>query len=310
MSLAGRTKTLLYRRPKDLIAQIWRFGPRAYFSLNRWQQNMEQAARELQPPEFTESEEPISLWFLTGSNFWYQTAFCAWSFSRQSSLPVELNLIDDGTLKPEQTSNLRRLFPTGQTVDRSAAQARMAKYLPPEDFPVLNQRWNDYINIRKLTDIHLGSTGVKVVLDSDMLFFHPPTELVSWVKNPDQPTMVMTDCEESYGYSRKILHELSGTELPPLLNVGVTGLSSEALDWEELEQWCEALVEREGTSYYLEQALIAMLAARSGVRVLSADKYLTFPRKAKTLAREGVLHHFVAESKAWYFERGWRLAMK
>ncbi|MFM8927856.1 MAG: hypothetical protein ACKOFA_06680 [Rhodoluna sp.] len=178
-----------------------------------------------------------------------------------------------------------------------------------EKYPVLHELRNKYIHIRKLTDIHLGSNGAKLVLDSDMLFFERPDELLSWYSLPNQPCL-MVDCEESYGYSRKLMEELAGAPIPALLNVGICGLVSELINWEKLEYWCQTLLAREGTSYYLEQALVAMLAAQSSPTVMPRSRYITFPTRQQALNREGVLQHYVADSKAWYFGLAWRLLTK
>lgn len=117
----------------------------------------------------------------------------------------------------------------------------------------------------------------------------------------------MTDCVESYGYSRPLMEELAGAPIPSLLNVGICGLRSEDLDWEELEHWCRTLLEREGTSYYLEQALVAMLAARSAPVVMHREDYITFPDRQQVREGYGILQHYVADSKPWYFGGAWRL---
>jgi len=91
------------------------------------------------------------------------------------------------------------------------------------------------------------------------------------------------------------------------VNVGICGLASELINWEELEYWCQILVEREGTSYYLEQALVAMLAARANHTVMPRSNYITFPTRQQAMAGEGVLQHYVADSKPWYFEEAWKI---
>jgi hypothetical protein len=95
-----------------------------------------------------------------------------------------------------------------------------------------------------------------------------------------------------------------------LLNVGICGLASELINWEELEHWCQTLVEREGTSYYLEQALVAMLAARTNPTVMPPSIYITFPIRQQTMAGQGVLQHYVADSKPWYFGEAWKVMLK
>jgi hypothetical protein len=353
----GQLKTFLYRQPKDELQRLLRWGPTAYFHCDAWAREMEEAAwqlpedrgrkteggedllssnrplsSDLRPPT-SNSSPPVSLWFLTGKRFWYQTAFCAWTFARQSGREVVLNLVDDGTLDARYEEGLRRIFPEGVTLRKEAVSDRIETLLPIDRFPILRQRWNDYIHIRKLTDIHLGSTGVKLVLDSDMLFFRCPVALLEWwdashgTGDSGQETVplvpsslspvsslfspcLMTDCVESYGYSRALMEELTETRIPPLLNVGICGLRSEDLNWEEMEHWCRTLLEREGTTYYLEQALVAMHASRMSSMVLPPEDYITFPSRIQGISGDGVMQHYVADSKPWYFGSAWKRALK
>lgn len=301
----SRIKSAVYRRPKDELLRMLRWGPRAYFLCNSWAREMEASISKLAPHDFPIAEA-IECWFLTGQRFWYQTAYCAWSLEGHTKRTVSLNMIDDGTLHQSQVKELRRLFPNGVTVEKADVLDRLNVHLPEERFPYLRKKWHDYINIRKLIDVHLGSSGEKLVLDSDMLFFSRPKELIAWVDNP-QGVCLMTDCIESYGYSRTLMESLCGESIPSLLNVGVTGLPSDWIDWEMLESWTKSLIESEGNSYYLEQALIAMLAAKcKHLTVLPAEKYITFPTKSQVIDRVGILQHYVADSKPWYFREAWR----
>jgi hypothetical protein len=142
-----------------------------------------------------------------------------------------------------------------------------------------------------------------------MLFFRSPDALLAWWDKPDQPCL-MLDCEESYGYTRPLLENLAGVSLLPSLNVGICGLDSSSIDWDQLEYWCRSLVEGEGTSYYLEQALAAMLASRCQPIVLPRADYITFPTHQQVAQGSGVLQHYVSDSKPWYFRTAWRLASK
>lgn len=306
-------KSALIRRPRQELARLHRWGPRAYLRCAAWARQMEQAAMTLKPitpfgDPADQGARPLEVWFLTGDRFWYQTAFCAWSLAKQAGRPLLLHLVDDGSLKAEQEQQLRHLFPRGVTRWCDDLSAMVAEQLPQTQFPLLRQRWLDYIHIRKLIAIHLNSSGYKLVLDSDMLLFRPPVELLSWWDQPDGPCL-MLDCIESYGYSRPLLEQLAGAPIPAQLNVGVCGVNSDSIDWQELEHWCRILVNQEGGSYYLEQALVAMLAARTTPTVLSRERYITFPTKEQSRRGEGVLQHYVADSKPWYFQTAWRQAL-
>ena len=84
------------------------------------------------------------------------------------------------------------------------------------------------------------------------------------------------------------------------------GLRSEALDWEELETWCRRLLDREGSHYLQEQALTAMLLAGSACAIAPTGQYVVNPDCAESKRPRAALHHYVAESKAWYFRFGWK----
>ena len=303
----SKAKTLLVRLPRDEFRRLRRWGPRAYVRIPTWKRQMESAACRLPPlqPEHP-GQSPLEVWFLTGRQFWYQTAFCAWSLARHSGRPLTVQLADDGTLTPELEQELRRLFPQGSTHWRQQCLECFERLLPAGRYPTLHQRWHDYINLHKLTAPHITGRGVQLVLDSDMLFFRRPEALLAWWDRRDQPCL-MVDCEESYGYSRPLLERLAGVGLLPSLNVGICGLASESIDWDELEFWCSSLVEAEATSYFLEQALVAMLASRARPTVLPRAEYITCPTRGDVENGAGVLQHYVADSKPWYFGKAWRL---
>lgn len=306
-STLSAAKTLLVRQPLAEFKRLRRWGPHAYVRTSVWAQQMEAAAHRLPVPTSTSIEPALEVWFLTGKRFWYQTAFCAWTLAHSSGRRLAVHLADDGTLTPELEQQLRRLFPDGRTHWREACLKRFEALLPASQYPTLHQRWHDYINLHKLTAPHLGSSGVQLVLDSDMLFFRRPEALLHWWDHRDQPCL-MVDCEESYGYSRPLLERLAGVPILSSLNVGICGLNSDSIDWDELEYWCRSLVEAEGTCYYLEQALVAMLASRVQPTVMPRAEYITLPSRNQVDHGLGILHHYVADSKPWYFRKAWRCA--
>ena len=268
---------------------------------------MEAAARTLPPPP-AGSGPPVELHLLTGRRFWYQTAFCLHTFARHADRAVAPIIYDDGTLTEEYRTLLARLFPATRFVLQTETLARLDAALPATRFPMLRERWLNYPNIRKLTDVHAGQTGWKLVLDSDLLFFRRPTLLLDWLDRPQQPLHAV-DCETSYGYSRSLMNELAGAPVADLVNVGLTGLDGAELDWDKLEHWCRTLITRERTSYYLEQALIAMLVAGRPCTVAPAADYITLPVLPEARECHAVMHHYVAHSKRWYFQTNWRRSL-
>ena len=309
MSLSGQLLYQLWHRPMGRIRDsLTNGGPWQEHRTERGRLEMENEAVKL--PVLPIATGPaLDLHLLTGRRFWYQTAFCLWTLARQTGRPLAPVIYDDGSLTDEFRAPLARLFPAARFVARSETVARLDKLLPVAKFPALRERWLNYPNIRKLIDPHLSSTGWKLVLDSDLLFFHRPQFLIDWIDHPTRPLHAV-DCETSYGYSRPLMYELAGAQVRDLVNVGLTGLNSGELDWERLESWCQILINREQTNYYLEQALVAMLVAGRECAIAPADEYVTLPVEPEVTACRAVMHHYVAHSKRWYFQHNWRRTLR
>lgn len=305
MITPGQLLLHLYHQPVGkLRACVREGGPWAQRKTAQGRRDMEQAAKRL-PPLPARAGEPVTVHLLTGRRFWPLTAFCLHSLARHSPVPISAQLYDDGTVDAETCARLRALGPGVTLHPEAAIQERLDRHLPAARFPALRERWLHYPNLRKLTDPHVGAHGWKLALDSDLLFFRRPDALLRWAQAPAAPLHAV-DCEESYGYSRKLLERLAGAPLPPLVNVGLCGLRSDTLDWERLEAWTAGLIAAERTNYYLEQALVAMMMAREPQPViLPAEDYVTFPGRQEVERPQAVMHHYVAHSKRWYFQVGW-----
>lgn len=309
MSLPGKLLYRFWYQPVGKIADVVAAGgPLEMYRTKRGQTEMETAARTLPLlPEFP--DRPLHVHLLTGNRFWYQTAFCMWSFAQRARRTIAPTLYDDGTLLTEQWITVKKLFPLAELVSREKSLAKLNQFLPVSKFPTLRERWINYPNIRKLIDPHIGGTGWQLVLDSDLLFFRSPGFLIDWLEQPDRPLHAV-DCKTCYGYSQQLMEQLAGKSIPDLINVGLTGLESSSINWGRMEAWCRDLIERERTSYYLEQALIAMLLAGQDCAIAPAADYVTHPVPPEVHECRAVMHHYVANTKRHYFQRNWRMVLK
>ncbi|MBR8835807.1 MAG: glycosyl transferase [Stigonema ocellatum SAG 48.90 = DSM 106950] len=295
----------LYYMPKGFLEKCRLKGLMNIAVNFQAQLQMEKAAYRLEPLHKDISVNPLEIHFLTGKKFWYQTCFCAYSIAQHTNIPLHPVIYDDGSLKKKYQDEIQRIFPNAKIILQQEIEERLDECLPPKKFPYLRERRANYANIRKLTDIHAGSQGWKLVLDSDMLFFRTPEFLLNWLKSQEQPCH-MVDVETSYGYSKKLMASLAQAEIPERLNVGICGLKSDNIDWEQLEHWCKTLIDQQGTNYYQEQALIAMLMAGKSCAITPELDYIVMPLQEEVINPRAVLHHYVADSKPWYFHYGWK----
>lgn len=244
--------------------------------------------------------------FLTGSRFWDMTAFCAWSLQQQVAEPLSFEFIDDGSLTAAESAKLLRILPGSRMLGTAEVDERLQTALPAGLFDALRRRRQVYPHLRKLTDAHAGRRGWRLVLDSDMLFFREPTTMLSWLRAPSGP-LHMVDIDSYYGYSEALMQRLAGCPIPARVNVGVAGLRSEEIDWPTLQKWIVDLESAEGPQYLQEQALTAMLIARSAHAIsLSPSDYRCCPSPHECINPSAALHHYVNEAKIGYFRHAWR----
>lgn len=297
---------VLYRYPKGKLKTYRRYG--GIFSYWQMQLNnlkMKRAIRSL--PEIGSNPDGLPVYFLTGEKYLYQTFFCMTSAVKNHPGVFRFILVDDGTFNSEIISLINKQVKNIEIVDALQIKKNLNQVLPEGEFPVLHHKRRVYPHIKKLTDIHSIQDGNdwKLVLDSDMLFWQSANDITNWLKSPQSP-LFMQDCEQSYGYTTTLMEKLSGSKIQPLINVGVVGLKSKAIDWRTLENWITGLEEAEKPSYYLEQALTAMIIGETKSVRLNKDKYIVNPTPDQVTQKEGILHHYVDLSKIAYFAKAWK----
>lgn len=279
------------------------FGIYNYFKMIIGKSSMQ--TRALKLPKIYSQADGLPLHFLTGKKYLYQTLYCIQSLVKVSSEKFKFILIDDGTFDERLINQISEQLPDAEIITQQIINKNLASLLPLDQFPMLHQKRKEYPHIKKLTDVHTISSGWKVVLDSDMLFWNSPDQLLEWLKSPNT-NIYMIDCEQAYGYSTELMRDLCGNEIPDLVNVGIIGLQSSSIDWPKIENWCKTMEEREGKSYFLEQAITAMIVSGSIATVLQSQNYVVNPSAQQVEDESGILHHYVHLSKADYFRSGWR----
>lgn len=312
--MIGQTRKIFGGVYRSVVKEPIEFAKRSYREGGPLQQKLTEqgrkqmiaAARDLTPLQKKNSEYAGKIFFLSGSKFWYQTLFCFGSLHKHSSCQITPVILDDGTLGKEHTTRINEKIPWAEVISHDDLLIGLDRVAPREFYPNIWE-WRDRQPLtRKLIDLHVGKTGWKMLLDSDMLFFRRPSWLLDWIKCPTQPAY-MVDCVESYGYSEKLRSELSGAKsFPQRANIGIFGYKSDDLDPDWLEFALGALVQSEGPKYNITQGLTSMLFADRDCSIAPEQDYIVLPSLAEGRNPSSVLHHYVAHSKRAYFQDGWR----
>lgn len=306
------TKSYLVRKPQDEMRRILRWGPRAYFRMDAWKQEMEREASRLPPINALHTDFPgklqpeLPVWFMSGNAFWYQTMFCAWSLALHSGTQIALNILDDGTLQQWQIAKLESKFPFVTIYSASTCAEQREHLLPRSRYPWVHAVLERQILFRKLTDIFCGSSQWRLFLDSDMLFFRRPYALHHECIKAEK-ALVQEDCWESYGYTRELCEELTeGSQLPKAINIGVLGMRADLVDWGKIESWIPVLIEREGWKYNITQCITAMILSSQPIAFLPSAEYRVYPKKPTNSRAIRVMEHYVSDSKPFYFSTAWK----
>jgi len=312
MSLIGQLLYKLYYLPKSRKVHIEQFGGAGNYQLiEKGEADMKAYAfNDLMFNYTPNHRSKYQLNYLTGEKHLHQSLFCVYSLFKYLTLNerADFSIIfyDDGSLTDGSLIFLKLKHPFIHVISAQQTQLKINELLPADRYPFLHKKREVYPHIKKLIDIHIGALGWQIVLDSDMLFFNKPVQLLDWIKQPQQPFFLF-DPISSYHYSFRLMEQLTGCKLNKHLNVGIAALKSEDINWDVLEFWIKTLEENEGTSYLLEQALTAMLVAGKEIIVADQNAYIVKPKPHEVQAPTAVLHHYVAESKEWYYKTGWRL---
>ena len=302
----GGAALRFYHRPVGLVRQsLLEGGPFEQRRISVGHAAMRAAVANLPPLAEPPQGPQAEIAFLTGPKYWHQTAFCFVSLQRVCPFRITPVIYDDGSLDELTCDQLRRIIPWIRTVPAEATEARLDRVLPEHAFRSLRSRRRVYPHLRKLIDVHVESDRIRLVADSDMLFFRTPNELLPWFAAPH--ALYMQDVTVSYGYPRPFLDALVGVPVPEPVNVGLYALDGARLDWERIEMWCRRQNEEYGPHYLQEQALTAMALANQAPVALPRKEYCVMPDLAEGRAPTAILHHYVAHSKRSYLQHGWRL---
>lgn len=291
------------------MQRVCRWGPWAYWRTPYWAKEMEKAAERL-PACDTKGKNPeLKVWFLSGKEHWYQTAVCAWTLQRWSAYKIIPVIVDDGSLSREIHESLMQQFPKLKAWSKQECDQKFAEMFPRKKYPKLSGWRERQVLFRKLTDVFGRGEEWRLLFDSDVLFYSQPAEMDALL-HAKETIFCQKDCWESYGYPRPLMESLAGAKLPEAINIGILYFNGKFIDWDKVEHWVGELERRHGRAYNITQGTFAMILAGRDVKLLDQEDYKVYPRNPAKAEKPPVCGHYVADSKPWYFGKGWKKALE
>ena len=236
---------------------------------------------------------------LTSAQDYLNLMWALKSFYCYSGRDYALAIHDDGSLTDEIRVALRQHFPDARLIEHEAAKEQARERL--KNHPrCLEFRLTNHLS-PKLFDFpaHLQSERM-LLLDSDVLFFREPTELLKRIENPNyRLNTVNRDVSDAATVSAQVVREQCGVELMPRFNSGLGLIFGESLDLDWIEEFL-GLPGILGHFWRIEQTLYALCSSRWGCELLPADYDVRLDAGVKDLP----VRHYVGAIRHLMYREG------
>ena len=252
-------------------------------------------------PYWNEVPMPVPVHVLTGANDWQ---ICAWMLASWLTFTEQtwrIIIHDDGTLPSSAKKALSTLFKTARFISRADSDLAMDKFLQPH--PFCHEYRAKHPLAQKVFDIpYYCDSDRLIILDSDLLFYRYPSEIMQWVTSSSNECLFNEDAAESSLISPKSAWEDLGVKLCPRVNSGLCLLPKAAIDLEFCERALGETSILKGHIWRVEQTLIALCASRTGHGGLLPKTYEV--SLSKNASSDVIMRHYVGAVRDRFYSEG------
>lgn len=243
---------------------------------------------------------------LTSSDDWLNLIWALKSFYRVSSPPCALCIHDDGSLSAEHIDTLAKHFPVARIVSRAQADNEVSPTLA--NYPRCRAfRETNHLALKIFDFRHYLKSKRMLLLDSDVLFFREPTELIRRIHDPVYSrNTVNRDIRSAYTVDAAAARSFVGVDLIEQFNSGLGVIQRASLNLDWIEEFLGMPGITTGHFWRIEQTLFALCSARYGVELLPPEYDVRLEKGINgTPAR-----HYVGAIRHLFYSEGIRALVK
>lgn len=237
---------------------------------------------------------------LTSAQDWLNLLWALKSFYHFSSREYPLCLHDDGTLPDIARATLKQQFPQARFISRQQADQdvlpTLGAYPRCRDF-----RASNVLSLKLFDFPHYANHDRILLMDSDILFFAEPTELLRRIEDPKYTyNSVNADVASAYTVEPAAVRDRFGFELGPDFNSGLGLIHRRSLQLD----WIEEFLSLPGIlshPWRIEQTLFALCSFRCGAQLLPEEYRVRFDGEIA-----GSCKHYVGPIRHFMYGRGIR----
>ncbi len=209
------------------------------------------------------SEEDPSVHMLVSSRTWHAGLLAAVSWEHHTGRRWRFFIHEDGTVDKEARDRIRAVLPDVRLVPRVESDERLRAVL--QNHPrCLAQRTRHNLFL-KFTDFAAFAPGQRfIVLDSDVIFFRPPGEILAWVDGGSETCHYNEDTKEKFCIPRTYLEDALNVSMWPRFNSGLVLVPRAAIDWDLAERLLAVFEQSAHHPQFFEQTLYALMCSAWG----------------------------------------------
>lgn len=224
------------------------------------------------------------------------------SFLHFTGLNTRLIIHNDGTIDATLTHVFTKHFPGCKIIGKQEANAAMQTFLRDYEHCRLFRLGRfSKVSLKLFDCIYYSEAKHILILDSDMLFFSAPREIMEHLKN--NRMFFMPDRQNAYCFPVDVLENILKSPIIQQVNTGVMHWSRvHSFDLNLIESFLKVWHEnKHPSSYWAEQTSWALLLSKhhENVSRLSKHHQISF----QPITSETISHHFVSNGARERFYR-------
>lgn len=264
-----------------------------------WRRSQIQRQILATPPIRTAHSGPVEVRVLTWRRDWIDQVWALKTFYHFAGVDYPL-YIHDGGLERGQAERLREHFPDANVISANEAAVRISAELKSQNLKrCLEYRFHSVL-ARRFVDFYCFSRADWIIsIDSDVLFFRRPSELVAACGNTSKN---LYNRDEGYWYAMSLDELESSFGVRPVghINAGLSLVRRESIDFGLIERWL-AHPKLFDEHWLTEQTVHALCSTIFGVEWLP-DTYRVSTEPG--LAPDLISKHYPGFFRRLHYEEG------
>ncbi|MCP4128842.1 MAG: glycosyltransferase family 8 protein [Gammaproteobacteria bacterium] len=242
---------------------------------------------------------------VTSKNDFLDAIWCLKTFYHYSDTNPQLVIHEDGSLNAKQIETFSAHFINCRIIKKKDADRKLKAFLADYKYSQKYRLDEDFFCALKLFDpFYYAKTNKLLLLDSDILFFDNPVEIITNLKecNP----FFNSDYQNAYALPIEEINSNFSIDMLPMVNAGLMSLSKDCyianLDF--IESYFEKMdsLQPIGDINRHEQTLNALLLSKCGGIRLNENYQIS---RHPIIPGKTVSHHFVGDgSRANFYRKG------